>query len=227
MSVAVEVVDRGMAGDVKMLADVDGDGRLDPMVAGGPREGLMRYRFPGLEGYRIATPRAPSSPSTARPPTSTTATAIPTSSSPTATARATRLAGVIRAPAAIRRSAGNGRGTSSAASAAGQGHRDRRLRRRRAAWTSPSAPRPPSCCSSSRRPASGGKLALLDPRLARCMACSDVDRDGRVDLVLQYVAAQSAARPAPPVPQRLLIGIGARRAQGAGRRPRRRPPAWR
>jgi hypothetical protein len=50
------VVDQEMAGDVKMLADVDGDGLLDPMVGGAVDEGLVWYRFPSLEGYRVATP---------------------------------------------------------------------------------------------------------------------------------------------------------------------------
>ncbi|MFO1070211.1 MAG: VCBS repeat-containing protein [Geminicoccaceae bacterium] len=56
VNVSEILVDPAMAGDVKMLADIDGDGLLDPMVGGGPDEALTWYRFPSLEAYRIAPP---------------------------------------------------------------------------------------------------------------------------------------------------------------------------
>lgn len=51
-----EVIDDSRAGDCKMLGDIDGDGRVDVVVAGAPGEGLVWYAWPGWERTLIAQP---------------------------------------------------------------------------------------------------------------------------------------------------------------------------
>lgn len=51
-----EVVDPNMAGDVKVVGDIDKDGRPDLVVAGNKSEGARWYKYPGFEATRFATP---------------------------------------------------------------------------------------------------------------------------------------------------------------------------
>jgi hypothetical protein len=50
------LIDSRMAGDCKMAGDIDGDGRVDLVVAGGKDEGLVWYRNPGWQKFLIAIP---------------------------------------------------------------------------------------------------------------------------------------------------------------------------
>jgi len=50
------VVDQGMAGDCKMVGDIDGDGLDDAVVGGGLTEGLVWYRWPDWRRTVIAVP---------------------------------------------------------------------------------------------------------------------------------------------------------------------------
>jgi hypothetical protein len=49
-------VDPSMAGDVKLVGDIDKDGRPDLVVAGNRNEGARWYKYPGLKAARFATP---------------------------------------------------------------------------------------------------------------------------------------------------------------------------
>ncbi len=51
------VVDDNMAGDCKAVADLDGDGLPDLVVAGGPDEGMRWYRNPHWQSEFIAAPK--------------------------------------------------------------------------------------------------------------------------------------------------------------------------
>jgi len=50
------VVDQAMAGDCKMVGDIDGDGKVDAVVGGSISEGLAWYRWPDWTRFDIATP---------------------------------------------------------------------------------------------------------------------------------------------------------------------------
>ncbi|WP_181705381.1 FG-GAP repeat domain-containing protein [Chthonobacter rhizosphaerae] len=50
------VVDDGMAGDVKLVGDIDGDGHKDLVVGGGSAEKLAWYRHPDWSRTTVATP---------------------------------------------------------------------------------------------------------------------------------------------------------------------------
>jgi hypothetical protein len=50
------IVDSRIAGDCKMAGDIDGDGRVDLVVAGGKAEGLVWYRNPDWQKSLVAIP---------------------------------------------------------------------------------------------------------------------------------------------------------------------------
>jgi hypothetical protein len=50
------LVDSRMAGDCKMAGDINGDGRVDLVVAGGKAEGLVWYKNPDWRKFLIAVP---------------------------------------------------------------------------------------------------------------------------------------------------------------------------
>jgi hypothetical protein len=50
------VIDSAMAGDCKMVGDIDGDGFLDLVVGGMPGENLKWYHYPNWSKTQIAVP---------------------------------------------------------------------------------------------------------------------------------------------------------------------------
>ncbi len=52
----MEIIDEGIAGDVKLVGDIDGDGFPDLVIGGMPNEKLNWYRYPDWQKIIIATP---------------------------------------------------------------------------------------------------------------------------------------------------------------------------